>query len=123
MKKPRYFTLNDETWRAGFIFAFGGNFSDAVRHYRKNIGEAYEEEDPDRSILGRTHYHINHKNCLVWFRDKTPDPGIVAHECFHAATHILWKSGVTLTDHTKEAWAYLLDRLVRFVNESRRKIK
>ena len=39
--------------------------------------------------------------------------GVVAHECFHATEQILDQRGLKHCDQTSEAWAYLLQSLVR----------
>lgn len=51
---------------------------------------------------------------VLWLRDypRTPhDFGVLAHETFHLADMILRNVGMTLSDDSDEAWAYLIDYL------------
>ena len=48
--------------------------------------------------------------------------GSIAHESFHAAKRILTSHGITLVDESEEAFAYLIEHLVRTIHyELRRK--
>lgn len=48
--------------------------------------------------------------------------GSIAHEAFHAAHRILTTHGITLTDSSEEAYAYLTEHIVRTIHyELRRK--
>lgn len=48
----------------------------------------------------------------LYLREDPPDPGTVAHECFHVARFILDDRGVSEDNDTQEATAYLLGYLV-----------
>lgn len=48
----------------------------------------------------------------LYLRDTLPDPGTVAHECFHVARYILDDRGVVEENDSQEATAYLLGYLV-----------
>lgn len=43
-------------------------------------------------------------------------PAVVAHEAFHAAAYVLARAGATLNDGSEEAYAYLIEWLVRGIH-------
>lgn len=44
--------------------------------------------------------------------ESEPDHGIVAHEIFHAVNYVLTRVGITLSQDSDEAYAYLLHYVV-----------
>lgn len=56
---------------------------------------------------------------FIYFKDKKPIPGVIAHECFHAVEFIMEAIGQTfgLGDNTNESFAYLLQYLVTECHE------
>lgn len=57
---------------------------------------------------------------VLRFKEEPMDPGIISHECFHAAFGILDRIGVRLSDDSEEALAYLLDWIVTQVYEAKK---
>lgn len=49
---------------------------------------------------------------FIYFKHKKPEPGVVAHECFHAVEYIMERIGQKLNDAPNETWSYLLQYLV-----------
>jgi hypothetical protein len=56
-------------------------------------------------------------NVCIRFGSKPTDPGSIAHEAFHATFAILDYIGMTLTDSSEEAFAYLDDYIVRKIHQ------
>jgi hypothetical protein len=48
----------------------------------------------------------------IWL-PPTASAAVIAHEAFHAAAYMLHRAGLTLSDASEEAFAYLLEWLVR----------
>ncbi len=60
----------------------------------------------------RVYYKDNDPIGVIWVRDKK-DICSIAHECFHAACWILADRGISLTDESEEAYAYLQQFLLK----------
>lgn len=52
---------------------------------------------------------------VIWLKNSKFH--ILAHECFHAAYHILRDRGVYLTDGSEESFAYLMDFLIQEIRK------
>jgi hypothetical protein len=61
-------------------------------------------------------FEVYHKKgydiCVIWLPYKVP-MSIIAHECLHAVHYILMKKGLWLTDSSEEAYAYLLQFIMK----------
>lgn len=55
-------------------------------------------------------------NTVIRFSTKPTDPGIIAHEAFHAAYNVLDYVGMKLSEESEEAFAYLLDSVVKQIH-------
>jgi hypothetical protein len=73
------------------------------------VGKLEDEDYDARAIMTDGGYTI------LLFKDK-PSAGTIAHECFHAITFLFKRLGITLTEGSDEAWAYLLEYLVDQIN-------
>ena len=52
------------------------------------------------------------------FHTRPSEPGIIAHEAFHAAYAILDYVGMTLSDSSEEAFAYMVDWLTSHIHKT-----
>ena len=118
--------------------------------YRENIDLIWPVDNPKVTAFMKSRFNIKYKStfefggrvveldnpphghhqviCLgVWSRHPDPtDLSFVSHECFHAAENILSKRAIPLVDDSCEAYAYLLESLVRrclVLLDTRRKIQ
>ena len=73
-----------------------------------NYQDCYSLPEDD---LGRT-IRTKKGNVVIRFQSIPTDPAAIAHEAFHAAFNILDYIGMSLTDESEEAFAYLLDSVV-----------
>lgn len=62
-------------------------------------------------------------DCLVVFSEEGIRNSIVAHEAFHIAVLTLKTRGVKLSDDSEEAYAYLIDYLVKILEVNLIKLK
>lgn len=56
------------------------------------------------------------KNMLLWIKHRPRNPktySVLAHESTHAAIEILTRAGIKLVDESDEAYAYLVQHIMR----------
>lgn len=75
----------------------------------------------DRKVRGRDGGFEVYENTgtdvgFIWTRNGNN----LAHECFHAISYCLRRSGIELSDATEESYAYLLQFLVKEIKEQLR---
>lgn len=70
----------------------------------------------ERGARGYTRL-LDNSRCVLLFMDKKPCQGVIAHECLHASTKMLYPKGIDCTNEEDEAYCYFLQYLVRKINE------
>lgn len=60
----------------------------------------------EQITLGRT-MQLDSGQTIILFK-RSPEPSLLAHEVFHAAYMILNRIGITLSEESDEAYAYLI---------------
>jgi hypothetical protein len=54
---------------------------------------------------------------MIYFSQAKPSPGLIAHEAFHAIETLFEHIGIEHNmDNSGEAWAYLLEYIVNYIN-------
>ena len=81
----------------------------------EDIGENTSKKDFDKYMANQTSIATTHKlrsGCiLIRFKDDIDNPGIVAHEAFHAIVFLFKKIGIEYAYESEEAYAYTLEYL------------
>ena len=81
----------------------------------EDIGENISKKKFNKRIANQTSIATTFKlktGCiLIRFKDNIDNPGIVAHEAFHAIVYLFEKIGIEYAYESEEAYAYALEYL------------
>ena len=81
----------------------------------EDIRENISEKKFNKTIANQTSIATTFKlktGCiLIRFKDNIDNPGIVAHEAFHAIVYLFEKIGIEYAYESEEAYAYALEYL------------
>lgn len=111
----RIITIPVCVWRCAVVIYCGGERDEAFKRFAKQCKIEQEPMQPNNAEATTLTSGMT-KDAAIWFRDKEPCAGVVAHEAVHAALHILRASEVA----DEEATAYLVDFIVREFEKSKR---
>ena len=93
------------------IVSIGQTDDDLYEHIKENISK----KDFKKHITKQTAIATTHKmrsGCiLIRFKDNIDNPGIVAHEAFHAIVFLFKKLGIQFCYESEEAYTYALEYL------------
>jgi hypothetical protein len=82
----------------------------------EQIKENVSKKDFDKYMSNQKSIATTHKlrtgGILIRFKDNIDNPGIVAHEAFHAVVFLFKKIGIEYCYKSEEAYAYTLEYLV-----------
>ena len=119
----------EETYRENFGLIWPVNDRRIVAFVKNRFSIDYARKDDEfgASVVEvRTTKGHHQVICLrEWDRIDPRDVSMLAHECFHAAEHILSKRGIALGDFTTEPYAYMVESIMRrclILLDTRRKI-
>lgn len=70
------------------------------------------KQDTDVLFTGVFCFKEGGLDLLMGFDKDKLKPGLVSHECLHATCYIMDYVGIPLTEHSEEAYTYLLSYLV-----------
>ncbi len=93
----------------------GGTLQAAINNFAKAIKATPWQVIESKYRAGHFTAYDTSKNGCLWFKDKKPDPSIVAHECFHAVHWLVDRIGDKISEDNEEFCAYYLQFLVREV--------
>lgn len=109
----RAFTIREPIYSADIWVSAGWPWKEAEKRINKLLNANNTEETES---LARTLFIPGFMGCCIWFQKCRPTPCIIAHESFHATTHILKSAGVKFSANSEEAFAYLIAYLVREIH-------
>ncbi len=89
-----------------------GQSDDALyAQIKENISrKQFDKHMANQKSIATTH-KLKTGAILIKFRDDIDDPGIVAHEAFHAVVFLFKKIGIDFAYESEEAYAYTLEYL------------
>jgi hypothetical protein len=91
------------------------------------IKENISRKDFDKHMANQKSIATTHKlrtgSILIRFKDNINDPGIVAHEAFHAIVFLFKKIGIDFCYESEEAYAYSLEYLTNQILKIKEDIK
>lgn len=116
-RKLKRLIVKDLVHSVAIGIQLGGDYEDGQKWFTKRWDSDWDIETGIASnIMART--LSKGRELFIWFRDRRPGCGIVAHECFHAAYHVLSRElQVRVDDNNEEIFAYYLDWLVREIGK------
>lgn len=107
----------DECWRFNFRLIWNCTDKDLRDYCKDEFDIEFPQESDDWAGRFVDHQHEIGGPILVialkrW-TGTAEDHAMLAHEAFHAATHLLRKKATPLTEQTEEAYAYLVESIIR----------
>jgi hypothetical protein len=105
----RHKVIQLDPYKCELLVAHGGTWGEA-RTIIRSLGY---KNVPTDVCLGRTMYRDNGTPLAVWVQQRIA--GHVAHEALHAVRGLLQYRGLDLSPASEEAYAYLLEFIVRQV--------
>lgn len=108
--------INMETFPWHICFSIGNTEKEVCDFLKNKMDYELDEEERNHVCWDKTSKRgttIMLKNNAVILWVKTYDQSIVAHEAFHAATFILERAGLKFSQDSEEAWAYVIEKIVR----------
>lgn len=113
-----------EVYSRDILFHFGDvpSFRKAVRRYltKEQTEALFERLEFDDNCAGKTIYDRKENAFIVWLPSLPQNPydmQFLAHEIFHAAYLLLTGVGITLSEDSDEACAYLIGYITKRVLE------
>lgn len=121
MKKNavKSFRLDNLVWQFSIFVRVGGTKEQAHDWFCKKfeIEEAGWLDSEQSATNARCFFNGDKTDHLIWF-NAVPGASVLAHEALHSAHHVLTRKGLgKLSDETEEAYAYLIQWIVRQIAE------
>lgn len=93
------------------VVSIGQSDEDLYKEIKENISEKdFKKYMTNQKSIATT--HKTRSGCiLIRFKDDIDNPGIVAHEAFHAIVFLFKKIGIQYCYESEEAYAYTLEYL------------
>jgi hypothetical protein len=93
------------------VVSIGQSDEDLYEHIRENISKKKFDKRMTNQTSIATTYKLKTGCILIRFTDDIDNPGIVAHEAFHAIVFLFKKIGIDFAYESEEAYAYSLEYL------------
>jgi hypothetical protein len=91
--------------------SIGQSDDDLYEQIQENISrKQFDKHMANQKSIATTH-KLKTGSILIRFKDDINDPGIVAHEAFHAVVFLFKKIGIDFVYESEEAYAYTLEYL------------
>lgn len=113
-KKPILF--RDPLHKFDWLLYLGWKQEDAIANYMK-IHQITDFIEPSRGSVGRFFANSTVRNGGLWFRDKAPTVGVIAHECFHLVSYMFDTIGQKIGSDSEESAAYYLEWITNSVEK------
>jgi len=93
------------------VISIGQSDDDLYEQIKENISrKQFDKHMANQKSIATTH-KLKTGAILIRFKDDINDPGIVAHEAFHAVVFLFKKIGIDFAYESEEAYAYTLEYL------------
>lgn len=93
------------------VVSIGQTDNDLYEHIKENISEKkFDKRFSNQKSIATT-FKLKTGCILIRFKDNIDNPGIVAHEAFHAIVYLFEKIGIEYAYQSEEAYAYALEYL------------
>ena len=93
------------------VISIGQSDDDLHEQIKENISrKQFDKHMANQKSIATTH-KLKTGSILIRFKDDINDPGIVAHEAFHAVVFLFKKIGIDFAYESEEAYAYTLEYL------------
>jgi hypothetical protein len=103
--------------------SIGQSDEDLYEQIQENISrKQFDKHMANQKSIATTH-KLRTGSILIRFKDNINDPGIVAHEAFHAIVFLFKKIGIDFCYESEEAYAYSLEYLTNQILKIKEDIK
>lgn len=93
------------------VVSIGQTDKDLYEQIKENISKKdFKKHMAKQTAIATTH-KLRTGGILIRFSDNIDNPGIVAHEAFHAIVFLFKKIGISFCYESEEAYAYALEHL------------
>ena len=93
------------------VISIGQSDDDLYEQIKENISiKQFDKHMANQKSIATTH-KLKTGSILIRFKDDIDNPGIVAHEAFHAVVFLFKKIGIDFVYESEEAYAYTLEYL------------
>lgn len=93
------------------VVSIGQTDKDLYEQIKENISKKdFKKHMAKQTAIATTH-KLRTGGILIRFKDDIDNPGIVAHEAFHAIVFLFKKIGISFCYESEEAYAYALEYL------------
>lgn len=93
------------------VVSIGQTDNDLYEHIKENISEKRFDKIMGNQKSIATTFKLKTGCILIRFKNNIDNPGIVAHEAFHAIVYLFEKIGIEYSYESEEAYAYALEYL------------
>lgn len=100
-----------EVYGHDIVVSIGQTDNDLYEHIKENISEKkFDKRFSNQKSIATT-FKLKTGCILIRFKDDIDNPGIVAHEAFHAVVFLFKKIGIQFCYESEEAYTYALEYL------------
>jgi hypothetical protein len=93
------------------VVSIGQTDEDLYEEIKENISKKKFDKKMTNQKSIATTFKLKTGCILIRFKDDIDNPGIVAHEAFHAIVYLFEKIGIEYAYESEEAYAYTLEYL------------
>jgi hypothetical protein len=93
------------------VVSIGQSDEDLYEEIKENISKKKFDKKMTNQKSIATTFKLKTGCILIRFKDDIDNPGIVAHEAFHAIVYLFEKIGIEYAYESEEAYAYSLEYL------------
>lgn len=105
------------------VVSIGQTDEDLYELIRENISKKqFDKRFVNQTSIATT-FKLKTGCILIRFKDNIDNPGIVAHEAFHAIVYLFEKIGIEYAYQSEEAYAYTLEYLTNQILKIKEDIK
>ena len=100
-----------EVYGHDVVVSIGQTDKDLYEQIKENISKKdFKKHMAKQTAIATTH-KLRTGSILIRFKDDVDNPGIVAHEAFHAIVFLFKKIGIQFCYESEEAYTYALEYL------------
>jgi hypothetical protein len=100
-----------EVYGHDVVVSIGQTDKDLYEHIKENISKKdFKKHMAKQTAIATTH-KLRTGGILIRFKDDIDNPGIIAHEAFHAVVFLFKKIGISFCYESEEAYTYALEYL------------
>lgn len=117
---PRVITIPCTIYPSNTYVFMGTSVNDVIEHMKKVYPDVDMNLVNETMLIESAGYSIMLPEGSVFIyvrRDHINDITTIVHEAFHATEYILWNTGMEHNPDTSEAFAYLLQYIVKQILE------